>query len=297
MFQVTFLRFIYKKIVHLVTGKCEVHRLLDQLQEKENLASRALLVEKSLLLSRNENIRSMVLEEPANIQVAVEKFLYYKKIDYLTSTSPCYLGLSHVLNQIHGYEKLFQQVDRIRRETYNSSNAKHEIMLQELWDYLQPNRKLSSRISKDWGDIGFQGEDPMTDFRGMGLLGLINLIYFSKRHNLLAMKALQHSQHPKYGYSYAIVGINITGMTYNLMSNGLLRTHFFNASPGLQRLELADFNEVYCYLFSQFDEFWMKSEPENIMAFGEIRGKFLEKIENQLICPQSALLKLNDISG
>ena len=47
-----------------------------------------LLAEKSLLLSRNENIRSMVLEEPANIQVAVEKFLYYKKIDYLTSTSP-----------------------------------------------------------------------------------------------------------------------------------------------------------------------------------------------------------------
>ena len=50
MFQVTFLRFIYKKIVHLVTGKCEVHRLLDQLQEKENLASRALLVGQLMLL-------------------------------------------------------------------------------------------------------------------------------------------------------------------------------------------------------------------------------------------------------
>lgn len=39
-----------------------------------------------------------------------------------------------------------------------------------------PTVKLESRITKQWGDIGFQGEDPKTDFRGMGLLGLINLV-------------------------------------------------------------------------------------------------------------------------
>lgn len=40
-----------------------------------------------------------------------------------------------------------------------------------------PTVKLESRITKQWGDIGFQGEDPKTDFRGMGLLGLINLVW------------------------------------------------------------------------------------------------------------------------
>lgn len=46
----------------------------------------------------------------------------------------------------------------------------------QLWGLLMPNIKLESRITKQWGDIGFQGDDPKTDFRGMGLLGLVNLL-------------------------------------------------------------------------------------------------------------------------
>lgn len=49
----------------------------------------------------------------------------------------------------------------------------------QLWDLLMPTVKLESRITKQWGDIGFQGDDPKTDFRGMGLLGLINLVWVS----------------------------------------------------------------------------------------------------------------------
>ena len=35
---------------------------------------------------------------------------------------------------------------------------------------MMPNTELKERISKQWGDIGFQGTDPQTDFRGMGWL-------------------------------------------------------------------------------------------------------------------------------
>ncbi len=35
---------------------------------------------------------------------------------------------------------------------------------------------LLSRITKQWQNIGFQGDDPKTDFRGMGILGLENLL-------------------------------------------------------------------------------------------------------------------------
>lgn len=45
----------------------------------------------------------------------------------------------------------------------------------QLWEFLKPNTPLESRISKQWCEIGFQGDDPKTDFRGMGLLGLYNL--------------------------------------------------------------------------------------------------------------------------
>lgn len=45
----------------------------------------------------------------------------------------------------------------------------------QLWKFLKPDTPLASRISKQWCEIGFQGDDPKTDFRGMGLLGLYNL--------------------------------------------------------------------------------------------------------------------------
>lgn len=46
----------------------------------------------------------------------------------------------------------------------------------QLWKELRPDTPLSARISKQWCEIGFQGNDPKTDFRGMGLLGLLNLL-------------------------------------------------------------------------------------------------------------------------
>lgn len=46
----------------------------------------------------------------------------------------------------------------------------------QLWEILMPDEKLESRKSKQWSIIGFQGEDPMTDFRGMGILGLNQLL-------------------------------------------------------------------------------------------------------------------------
>lgn len=51
----------------------------------------------------------------------------------------------------------------------------------QLWEFLKPNTPLESRISKQWCEIGFQGDDPKTDFRGMGLLGLYNLQWVTWR--------------------------------------------------------------------------------------------------------------------
>lgn len=40
-----------------------------------------------------------------------------------------------------------------------------------------PGQQLTDRISKQWQEIGFQGNNPATDFRGMGMLGLRCLLY------------------------------------------------------------------------------------------------------------------------
>lgn len=115
-------------------------------------------------------------------------------------------NLRQCLLQINGYNNLFEAVEELRKEVFDSENEEHENMLLkvmdlqsdiipdydlsfssdcfvcllallQLWDLLMPSEKLESRITKQWGNIGFQGDDPKTDFRGMGMLGLSNLLY------------------------------------------------------------------------------------------------------------------------
>ena len=47
-------------------------------------------------------------------------------------------------------------------------------------------------------------------------------------------------------YSFAIVGINITGLAVSLLTGGHLKTHFYNVVEGKPRLE--HFHQVYCKL-------------------------------------------------
>ena len=41
-------------------------------------------------------------------------------------------------------------------------------MLMDIWALLRPNRKIKARKSEEWIEIGFQVDDPVTDFRGAG---------------------------------------------------------------------------------------------------------------------------------
>jgi len=52
----------------------------------------------------------------------------------------------------------------------------HEAKLMRLWTNLMNDRKLTARESTEWVDVGFQGKDPSTDFRGAGVLGLEQLL-------------------------------------------------------------------------------------------------------------------------
>ena len=116
---------------------------------------------------------------------------------------------------------------------------------------LYPSVELEDRITKQWQDIGFQGNDPATDFRGMGLLGLTCLqylilgahslciiidqdnsltllfSYFSRSHGDVARSVLSHSHHPRYDYPYAIVVINLTSLGHGWLKEGRLDRYLY----------------------------------------------------------------------
>ena len=48
----------------------------------------------------------------------------------------------------------------------------------------------------DWTLIGFQGLDPITDFRGGGLLSLVQLIYFAEANHENIKTINERANHP-----------------------------------------------------------------------------------------------------
>jgi hypothetical protein len=56
-------------------------------------------------------------------------------------------------------------------QKYDEANDEHEKKLLKFRAILKPGEE-DARFTKNWIDIGFQGANPATDFRGSGILGL-----------------------------------------------------------------------------------------------------------------------------
>ncbi|XP_029353849.1 ELMO domain-containing protein 2 [Echeneis naucrates] len=279
----SFLRYWLKWLIRQATGKCELQRICSGYQQG---AARTTKAEHSLRSSKNKVLRGALESSKDKLEQSVDQIIKEKRVQ--PQKDPMFKDCLHIcLLQITGYSGLYISVEDLRKEVFSSENAKHEAMLLKLWDLLMPTVKLESRITKQWGDIGFQGDDPKTDFRGMGMLGLINLVFFSENYTEEARQVLSHANHPKLGYSYAIVGINLTEMAYSLLKSGALKPHFYNTVQSAP--ELWHFHQLYCYLAYEFDKFWVEEEPESIMQFNQYREKFHNLVQTHLQDPDVSL--------
>lgn len=91
------------------------------------------------------------------------------------SASDAKFRVTVALNELHSWKFAIHQLEKLRNTKYSSADQQHEEMLLEVWECLRPARPIKSRKSEQWIEIGFQGDDPATDFRGAGFLGLLNL--------------------------------------------------------------------------------------------------------------------------
>uniref|UniRef100_UPI00358E80AA ELMO domain-containing protein 1-like n=1 Tax=Myxine glutinosa TaxID=7769 RepID=UPI00358E80AA len=253
-----------------------------------------------MVSSKSQILHSAMEVGQTSVEKAVEHVMECKKIDLCTNTKFREVLVTCLL-QITGYRQLLKGVEAKRKQAYDSHNLANEEILFQLWSLLMPTVPLSARISKQWGDIGFQGNDPQTDFRGMGMLGLLNLQptftnrrpcfafrYFASQHQNVARSVLSHSLHPQYGFSFAIVGIDLTEMVYTFLRKGTLKCHMYNVAPAAPSLR--DVNEVFCILFSDFDKFWREAKPRDIMEFAAVRENFRVHMEKCLENPVQGLV-------
>ncbi|CAG14532.1 unnamed protein product, partial [Tetraodon nigroviridis] len=89
------------------------------------------------------------------------------------------------------------------------------------------------------------------------------------------------------GFSFAIVGINITDLAYSLLVGGALKTHLYNVAP--EAASLQHFQQTFCYLMQEFHSFWIREDPSDIMEFNRVRAKFHRSLLRKLKNPGAAL--------
>ncbi|KAG5455663.1 MAG: ELMO/CED-12 family-domain-containing protein, partial [Olpidium bornovanus] len=175
--------------------------------------------------------------------------------DNFALLSPAAIELRRCLNRISESYKLLNELNARAKTTYSNSNAAHEKKLLQLWNLLMPRDPLPERFTNSWQKIGFQGKDPATDFRGMepgarrrgsdtpfpdtspassgrsGMLGLDDLHYFASNYPVECGEVLRSSRHEVSWYSFAIVGINITAWTINMLRARKLQYHLYRYGP------------------------------------------------------------------
>lgn len=76
--------------------------------------------------------------------------------------------MTYSLKKINSYNKLIVDIEILRNRVYSHDSKSDMTMLLELWTGLKDTDEIKSDsiITKKWQDIGFQGSDPATDFRG-----------------------------------------------------------------------------------------------------------------------------------
>ena len=103
----------------------------------------------------------------------------------------------------------------------NTSIEIHERLLFSIYIQLTGDERCS-RAGQHWIDIGFQNEDPQTDIRGSGILGLIQLLYFTEVYNELAWRYLHHSQIPDSKFPFSVKWFEFTTLTLKILRSGKL---------------------------------------------------------------------------
>ena len=216
----------------------------------------------------------MIFYSPSDVQVDLDrlaKIIALKKKIPLDSES--FGVLKESLLHIVQLEKLISHV--IKRARVPFSKTDHMVELQSLWTNLS-GTPVPSIPDIKWQEIGFQGSDPSTDFRGMGVLGLDQLLAFTQIAPKSAHNIWQQSNLGSAWFTFATVGINITALLYSLLVSRSADEYFYTHSS------IEEFNHAYRIVFEKFSQYWVVEEAKDVMDFSRIFGKLRCDLEANL---------------
>jgi len=136
------------------------------------------------------------------------------------------------------------QILALAKVPFNEDDEFHFNLLQSIYIKITGKVKEVPRFGPHWETIGFQGRDPATDLRGVGILGLLQILAFVSNHGTMFKKMWQHSTHEKYNFPLCISGFSVTQAMMET-----LRAEKLNPAIMARKSVIEVFNEGYYAAF------------------------------------------------
>ncbi|KAM7275477.1 hypothetical protein ACFE04_017343 [Oxalis oulophora] len=180
-------------------------------------------------------------------------------------------------------EQRLQRLQERLLVPFDECRPDHQEALKALWYHAFPDVPLKSMISEQWKDMGWQGVNPSTDFRGCGYVSLENLLFFVRTYP-------EGGNRATWEYPFAVAGINVSFMLIQMLDLSSARP---KCLPGVNFVKLLGedeeaFDVLYCIAFNLMDAQWLAMHA-SYMEFNEVLQVTRTQLEREL--------SLEDIRG
>ncbi|KAJ1656880.1 hypothetical protein IWQ61_003630 [Dispira simplex] len=264
-------------------NRCEIQRLLDtQLQQSYSTTSPSsdklspnwlFRLTQSIYHSRylGDVWQTLVTASgDMDYELLALRIQHVKRFPYATGAPQmlAYTGILRLaLERIHQAQLVLRALQERKRTAVNSTLAQHKESLLHLWQALASVTQIGPEALDtvsfpNWPAIGFQSADPVSDFRGMGALGLDCLDYYVTYYPESAHFVLMCSRvHPTAWYSFAIVAINLANLGWRLVRSPEFQYYLYaERDPTSPHV----YFELCCYLFHTFNDFWFTPNAKTV---------------------------------
>ncbi|XP_019107432.2 uncharacterized protein LOC104903355 [Beta vulgaris subsp. vulgaris] len=197
----------------------------------------------------------------------------------------------------HGSEKFLdynlsviqeQRLQRLRERChvpFDLTRPDHQDSLTALWYAAFPKVHLSGLVSEQWKDMGWQGPNPSTDFRGCGFIALENLLFFSRTYPASFQSLLfkQDGNRATWEYPFAVAGINLTYMLIQMLDIFSEKPRCISGKNFVKMIgeDEEAFDMLFCVAFEMMDAQWL-ARNASYMQFNDVLQATRTQLEREL---------------
>ncbi|KAJ9170984.1 hypothetical protein P3X46_019040 [Hevea brasiliensis] len=182
-------------------------------------------------------------------------------------------------------EQRLKKLQERLQTPFDETRPDHQEALRSLWNAAFPDVALAGLISEQWKEMGWQGPNPSTDFRGCGFIALENLLFFARTYPVSFRRLLfkQGGKRATWEYPFAVAGINVSFMLIQMLD---LQSEKPKCLPGKNFVRLlgedeAAFDVLFCAAFELMDAQWLAMQA-SYMEFNEVLKVTREQLEREL---------------